>query len=183
MRILLLCFREYSAMWSDFGRNAPKRAVMIAASPGRYLKAVIWGGLACGVCDTIAAFVVYGAFGAKPLVILQSIASGALGRAAFSGGLGTAALGLFFEFVISLGAAAVFVAASRFWPLLIDQAIPAGVLYGVAVYFFMDRIVVPLSLAPHGPVKVRGLVIGLLIHMACVGLPISLGARRALRSA
>ena len=45
--------------------------------------AVLWAGLACGVLDITAALVVYGFFGAKPVPLLQGIASGLLGPNAF----------------------------------------------------------------------------------------------------
>ena len=54
--------------------------------------AVLWAGFACGVLDITAAFVVYGFFGAKPVPLLQGIASGLLGPKAFQGGLATALL-------------------------------------------------------------------------------------------
>ena len=47
----------------------------------------MWGGLLAGGLDITAAFVIYGVRGATPVRILQSIASGLLGVAAFQGGL------------------------------------------------------------------------------------------------
>ncbi len=139
---------------------------------------VLWAGLACGVLDITAAFLVYGFFGAKPVPLLQGIASGLLGPKAFSGGLATALLGLFCHFVIAFGAAAVYFAASRGIRFLIQNAVVSGVLYGVAVYFFMNRIVVPLSAAAKRPFSLRLMIVGVVIHIFCVGLPISLSIRR-----
>src|SRR6266571_7778290 len=70
--------------------------------------AVLWAGFACGVLDITAALIVYGYFGAKPVPLLQGIASGLLGPEAFQGGLATALLGLLCHFVIAFGAATVF---------------------------------------------------------------------------
>ena len=67
------------------------------------VRAVLWAGLACGVLDITAALVVYGFFGAKPVRLLQGIASGLLGPKAFDGGLATALLGLLCHFVIAFG--------------------------------------------------------------------------------
>jgi len=139
---------------------------------------VLWAGFACGVLDITAALVVYGFFGAKPVPLLQGIASGLLGSRAFQGGLATALLGLLCHFVIAFGAAAVYFAASRTIPFLIQNAILSGALYGVAVYFFMNRIVVPLSAAAKRPYSMKLMIIGVVIHIFCVGLPISLGVRR-----
>jgi hypothetical protein len=140
--------------------------------------AVLWAGFACGVLDITAALVVYGFFGAKPMRLLQGIASGLLGPRAFDGGLATALLGLVCHFVIAFGAASVFFFASRSVGFLIEHATVSGILYGVAVYFFMHLIVVPLSAAAKRPFSLRMMIIGVIIHIFCVGLPISLTVRR-----
>ena len=113
--------------------------------------AVVWAGFACGVLDITAAFVVYGFFGAKPVPLLQGIASGLLGPRAFNGGLATALLGLLCHFVIAFGAATVYFMASRALPFLIQNAVASGALYGMAVYFFMNRIVLRLSAVAKRP--------------------------------
>jgi hypothetical protein len=140
--------------------------------------AVLWAGFACGVLDITAALVVYGYLGLKPVRLLQGIASGLLGPKAFDGGLGTALLGLLCHFVIAFGAATVYFVASRTIPFLVQYAIACGTLYGVAVYFFMNRIVVPLSAAAKRPFSLKLMIIGVVIHIFCVGLPISLSVRR-----
>jgi hypothetical protein len=142
------------------------------------VRAVLWAGFACGVLDITAAFVVYGFFGAKPVPLLQGIASGLLGPKAFDGGLATALLGLLCHFVIAFGAATVYFVASRAIRVLVDQAVVSGALYGVAVYFFMNRIVLPLSAAAKRPFSMKFMIIGVVIHIFCVGLPISLSVRR-----
>lgn len=146
-------------------------------SPNAML-AVLWAGFACGVLDITAALVVYGFFGAKPMRLLQGIASGLLGPRAFDGGVATALLGLVCHFVIAFGAATVFFFASRSVGFLIEHAAVSGVLYGVAVYFFMNLIVVPLSAAAKRPFSLRMMIIGVIIHIFCVGLPISLTVLR-----
>jgi len=140
--------------------------------------AVLWAGLAGGVLDITAALIVYGFFGAKPGPLLQGIASGLLGPKAFQGGLATALFGLLCHFVIAFGAATVYFAARRAIPILLQHAVVSGALYGVAVYFFMHRIVVPLSAAAKRPFSLKMMIIGVIIHTFCVGLPISLSVRR-----
>jgi hypothetical protein len=142
------------------------------------VRAVLWAGLVCGVLDITAAFIVYGFFGAKPVPLLQGIASGLLGPRAFQGGPATAMLGFLCHFVIAFGAAAVYFAASRTIPFLIQNAIASGALYGVAVYFFMNRIVLPLSAVAKRPFSLKLMIVGVVIHIFCVGLPISLSVRR-----
>lgn len=142
------------------------------------LRAILWGGFACGVLDITAALVVYGYFGAKPIRLLQGIASGLLGPRALEGGLATALLGLLCHFLIAFSAAAVYFAVSRGVPFLVQHFVLSGVLYGVAVYFFMNRIVVPLSAARKYPFSFKMMVVGVVIHIFCVGLPISIAVRR-----
>src|SRR6266446_6107093 len=141
-------------------------------------KAIGIAGLTCGVMDISAALIVYGAVGAKPLRLLQGIAGGVLGPCTYNGGVRTALLGLLLHFVIAFGAATIFFLGSRFIRFLVDHAVLSGVLYGIAVYFFMNRVVVPLSAARKYPFSFKMMVIGVVIHMFCVGLPISLSVRR-----
>jgi hypothetical protein len=150
----------------------------VEMTSGNGTKAIAMAGLACGVLDITAALVVYGSMGLKPVRLLQGIAAGVLGPKSFQGGMGTALLGLALHFVIAFGAAAVYFAASRGMRILVEQAALCGALYGIAVYFFMNRIVVPLSGAPKFPFSVKMMVIGVVIHIFCVGLPIALSIRR-----
>jgi hypothetical protein len=119
----------------------------------------------------------HGMRGVSPVRILQSIAAGLLGKAAYAGGAGSAALGAALHFLIAFTAAAVFYAASRRAAWLVRHAIPAGLLYGGVVHWVMQFVVLPLSAFPMGRFDARNFGIGLLIHMFCVGLPIALVVR------
>jgi hypothetical protein len=152
-----------------------------ATIPGRKSearRAILWAGLTCGVMDITAASVVNGLLGVSPVRMLQGIASGLLGPRSFAGGLASALLGLLCHFVIAFSAAGVYFAASRGMRFLLQHATLSGALYGFAVYFFMNRIVVPLSDARRHPFSFKLMVIGLTVHILCVGLPISLTVRR-----
>jgi hypothetical protein len=144
-------------------------------------KAISVAGLTCGVMDISAALVVYGLMGSKPLRLLQGIAGGILGQRTYSGGISTALLGLAFHFVIAFGAATIFFLASRVMPFLLNHAVLSGVFYGIAVYFFMNRVVVQLSAATKFPFSIKMMLIGVIIHIFCVGIPISLNIRRYAR--
>jgi hypothetical protein len=150
----------------------------LTTTPASSTKAIVWAGLIAGAMDIAAAFIVYGFFGATPLRILQGIASGLLGPRAYEGGMATAALGLLCHFTIAFGAATVFFLLSRQMTFLIRQFVMAGVLYGIAVYFFMGRVVIPLSRAHRNPFSLKMMIIGLTIHIFCVGLPISTTVKR-----
>jgi hypothetical protein len=140
--------------------------------------AILWGGFSAGVLDITAALVVYGYFGLRPLRLLQGIAAGLLGPQALDGGLATALLGLFCHFLIAFSATAVYFLFSRRFIFLVRHFALSGVLYGAAVYFFMNRIVVPLSHARKYPFSFMMMVIGVTIHILCVGLPIATAVRR-----
>jgi hypothetical protein len=144
--------------------------------PTRPARGILFAGLLAGVLDITAAFASSALRGVGPVRVLKFIASGLLGPAAFQGGAMTAALGMALHFVIALGAAAVYWAASRVIVVLTRHPVPFGLLYGVAVYFFMSLVVIPLSAVPKRPFVLS--LQGIVIHMLCVGLPIALVLRR-----
>ncbi len=120
--------------------------------------------------DITAALVVYGVlYGVRPVRLLQGIAAGLLGAAAYKQGLPTAVLGLLLHFLIAFMAAAVYFAFSRALPFMVRHAVPSGVLYGVAVYIFMQAVVLPLSAATRYGFSWKLTSIGVVIHILCVG--------------
>jgi hypothetical protein len=153
----------------------------IALAPKQALtnvQAIFWGGLVAGILDAVDGVIAFGTQGLNPIQVLQYIASGALGKSAFQGGLATAALGATFHFIIAWVAAAVFVLASQRLEILKTHAVPAGLLYGAAVYFFMNYLVLPLSAVAAGIFQLGIFLNGVIGHALFVGLPISLFARR-----
>jgi hypothetical protein len=145
-------------------------------SPARALLA---GTLAVGVLDLLDAFIFFGLRGAQPIRICQSIAAGLLGRAAFSGGWRTAALGVGLHFFIAFCIVLAFFLAARRLRFLSTHWLLSGIVYGVAVYLVMNFIVVPLSAAGSGGPRAWPVVInGVLIHMFGVGVPASWASRR-----
>lgn len=140
---------------------------------------IFLGGLIAGTLDLTAACVTaWLRAGVGPVRVMQSIASGLLGAESFNGGAKTAVLGVALHFLIATIATAVFYFASRNLLFLIERPVSMGLLYGVAVYLFMNFVVLPLSRVPRRPVPLSGRIIGLLIIMFCVGLPISAIVRR-----
>jgi hypothetical protein len=144
------------------------------------LRAIVLGGALAGTLDLLFAAVVYGyARGGTEEGVLQSIASGWLGRRAFRGGGPTAVLGFFTQYLIAVGAAAVFYAASRWAPALRRRPVPAGIVFGAGLYAFMYRVVMPLSAVPFQPsFAPRALLPALAAHMFLIGLPIALCVSR-----
>jgi uncharacterized membrane protein YagU involved in acid resistance len=144
-------------------------------------KAILWGGLIAGALDLTGACVVsYLRAGVKPERVMQSVASGLLGSAAYSGGAKTAVLGVVLHFLIATIWTVVFYAASRKLRFLLEQPILWGLVYGVIVWVFMNFVVLPLSAFPPSrtPPTLTGRLISLLIIMFCIGLPIAFIVRR-----
>jgi hypothetical protein len=140
-------------------------------------RAILYGGLTAGALDLIDAFVFFGLrSGARPMAILHSIAAGFLGRDARSGGTGAAVVGLFSHFLVAFCIVTVYVLASRALPVLRKQWVPCGLAFGVAAYFVMTWLVVPMSNAGNGTITfalpaAAIMTNGILIHMFGVGLP------------
>lgn len=144
--------------------------------------AILWGGLIAGSLDITAAFVNAALHGRTPIVVLQSIASGFLGPESYKAGFRSAALGTALHFLIAFVACTVYYLASRKLKFLLHRAFAFGLLYGVAVYLFMYGIVLPITFQRSFFHPFSAVVIGLITHMLCVGLPISLVVRRYAKS-
>jgi len=139
--------------------------------------AIVIGGLIAGILDLTSAILITMYYHRSVRQMLQGIASGALGKAAFDGGSGTAALGVGFHFLIAFTATAVFYFASRKIGFLTEQPVVAGVLYGIAVYLFMYLVVQQLA-GLHPKFGLLTTSRAVLVHIFCVGLPIALSVKR-----
>jgi len=131
--------------------------------------------LVAGALDITAAIVVSRLGRGVPAArVLQSVASGVLGRGAFEGGTGAAALGLLLHFLLMAAIAGIYVLAYQRSALLRSSPIALGVVFGLLVYVVMTYVVVPLSASPIRTPAGRDLLIGMVVHIVCVGLPIAL---------
>lgn len=149
---------------------------------GNVIRAGIFAWLAGGALDIVAAATIYPAvYGADPVRILQSIAKGVQGPAAFEGGAASAALGLGLHFFIAIIGGIVLAAAMQRIALLRAQPLLTGAGFGVAVYFFMQKIVLPLSLAGAQNPDAKDMSIGIAIHIVLFGVPMAYAARRLLK--
>jgi len=150
----------------------------------RALDTIVLGGLTAGVLDILDAFVISLVNGATPVRVLHAIASGALGRAAYEGGVPAAALGLALHFVIATSAAATYWLASLTLPILLRRPVISGLLFGLAVWAFMYQVVLPITFGRAYVVPtLPQLANQLAIHALGVGLPIALIASRSARMA
>jgi hypothetical protein len=144
-------------------------------------KAILIGAIGAALLDMLDPIVFYGLRGVSPMKIPQSIASGILGRAAYSDGIPSVLLGLAAHLFIALAWATIFVLAARSLPFLERHAVVSGLLYGAFIYAFMYHLVLPhTNLYPRSnpnPAPVV-LVNSIAAMVFLVGLPISLANRR-----
>jgi hypothetical protein len=146
------------------------------------LRTIALGGLFIFIAQlVIQSWLVYSILQQNPfIVVLQYIASGAIGVSAFEGGTGTALLGVLFHLIISFVVAAVFILSADRIPLFQRYVIPASLLYGFGVWVVMHLIVTPLSAAPPVPPPTTPYLIEEIIeHALFVGLPLGILLRRS----
>jgi hypothetical protein len=144
------------------------------------LKAIVYGGAACGILDGVAASVQFALRGIEPHRVWQGVASGLMGDRAFGMGWFSGALGLVLHFLIAMIVTTVFVGACPQFPALQQFYWISGPLYGVIVFLVMNLIVVPLSARPKKPAPVVVVAVQIVIHLFFVGLPIATAANRFL---
>lgn len=139
--------------------------------------AVFAGGAAAALLDGLAATVDFRIRGISFTRLWQSVASGALGPSSFQRGSASVFLGLAFHVLIAMTAALFFSTAAMYAPILLVHYVLSGTLYGIAVFTFMNLVVIPLSAMPPRPFSLATTIRQLLIHILFVGLPISISAR------
>ena len=137
-------------------------------------EAVAVSALAAGALDISATSVLMRTQRVSVQRLLQVIASGALGSSAFEMGTTAASIGLGIHFFIAASVATIYYFASHSFSLLATHPVYGGVIYGVLVHIVMSRVIVPLSRAPKRTFSMKAFLIQLFIHIAFVGLPISL---------
>ena len=115
---------------------------------------------------------------ATPLQLFQWDASNALGAAAFSEGFASALLGLFFDLVVSIAWAAIYV-------MLFDRRertersfLLRGILFGAVVMVAMRWAVVPLGHAVSPPATLASIANLLAAHILSFGIPVAYVASR-----
>ncbi|HTF62611.1 MAG TPA: hypothetical protein VK638_07860 [Edaphobacter sp.] len=136
-------------------------------------KVIFAAGLLSGSLDIAVTGILRRAQGVSFQKLLQTIANVAIGPSAFTQGRRSAALGLFFHFLIAFTASTVYLTASRHIPPILDQPYLSGAIFGILVHFFMSLVVVPLSRLTR-PFSTKAFLVQLVIHILFVGLPIAL---------
>jgi hypothetical protein len=146
------------------------------------LRLSVIGGLILGMLHLIIqSWLVFSLIEKNPLIsVLQYVASGAMGKAAFEGGLATALLGLVLDLLMTTIMAGVFILSAERIPLLRRHVIPGSLLYGFGVFIVMNFIILPLSAAPALPAPPMWLFIEIILeHILLIGLPLGILVQRS----
>jgi hypothetical protein len=146
-----------------------------------FLRLSVIGGLILGTLHLIIqSWFVFSLLEKNPLIsVLQYVASGAMGNAAFTGGLATALLGVILDFIMTTIMAGVFILSVDRIPLLRRHVILGSLLYGFGVFIVMNFIVLPLSAAPTLPAPPMWLFIEIVLeHILLIGLPLGILVQR-----
>jgi len=154
--------------------------IELAASPQtgtrNALLAIGVGGLAGATLDLLQACILAGH------EIILVITYGLVGEKALKGGTGNYALGVLLHVLISLIFATFYYAVSRKLRFMTESPLVCGLCFGAGVHLVMMLVVLPLSaLHQYDPITIRGMRLGLLIHMVVFGLPVAYGIRRFAR--
>jgi hypothetical protein len=161
----------------DSGEGEP------VAHAARTAAILLVGALVIGTLDIVYAMVFWHFKAAvAPTRIFQSVAAGIYGKASFTGGARTAAIGAALHYFISLCIVLVYWLASKRFRSLTERPIVYGAIYGVVVYFVMNYVVIPLSATQRGKFLFSWVALTIIVHAFLIGVPAALTARAALRS-
>lgn len=132
-----------------------------------------------GTLDIIAACVqAYLTSKTSPAIILQYIASGLLGKPAFSGGSGIQLLGLFIHYFIALSCVLIYYLLYPKLKMNKINWILNAILIALVAWIVTTFILVPLSQIPFKPPHFLKSVIAISILFFSIGIPISFFAKK-----
>jgi hypothetical protein len=138
------------------------------------LKIICLTGLLAGTLDILAACTdYYIATEKNPVAVLRFIASGVLGKDAFTGGTGAAVFGLALHYLIAFIFTIFFFLVYPKIKLLSKNRIITAIVYGIFIWAIMSRIVLPLSNTPALTFHIGKAIKAALILTVMIGLPLS----------
>lgn len=146
------------------------------------LQAILWGGVAAGTVDMIAATASGVGRGRAPLDGWRFVASGLIGKGALEGGWVTGVLGLLVHYGLTTIMAMLFVLAAKRRPELLRSSWVSGLLYGALIFAAMNYVIVPHSAVPvwKTPQGFWANLNGAMVHGLFVAVPIASIARHFL---
>ena len=144
------------------------------------LKPIAIATAVAGTLDILFAMILTVFFGREIGGMLRYVASGPFPQATEKGA-GGVILGLLVHFGLMAIMATVYMAVARHRPHFLAKPIQWGVMYGLATYFVMNWMVVPLRFDAPLPPSTRAILTQLFAHIVLVGIPIALIAAQYLR--
>jgi hypothetical protein len=141
-------------------------------------KTILQAGLLAGILDITADSIqAYLMRGTTPGQILQFIASGAFGPAAFEGGTRMMLWGLLFHFLIATSCAICFFLLYRPLHLFRLPWWMNAILIGIVAWVVTNLIILPLSRIGSRALVLKNVLMAVGILMVCIGVPVALIAR------
>jgi uncharacterized membrane protein YagU involved in acid resistance len=140
------------------------------------VKTILAAGLVAGVCDLLAAIIVYSVVMKRTTdtTLLQGIGKAGFGKTFFSDETSLALYGLAVHFFIAYSFAVFYFFIFPHIAFLRRQRILSGLLYGIFAWCVMNLAMLPLFHIANIPHKWDSIVRGAIILMFCIGLPISI---------
>jgi uncharacterized membrane protein YagU involved in acid resistance len=143
------------------------------------IQTIIFAGVAAGLLDGVEASVMLNIkLGLNPGQVMQYVASGLFGQAAFKGGVPMILIGILLHFGIAITTTVIYFFIYPKIKILRYSPIMSGLLLGLCAWIVMNLIVVPLSKTPPTQFGADDIMIGIIWHMILVGLPISFIIKR-----
>lgn len=141
---------------------------------------VLWVGFLVGLLDISAAFVQFSikSGGKDPLIVLRYIASAVFGREEAFSRDSMIFFGALFHFIIAYCFTIAFFLVYLRIRFLSKSRLLTGVLYGILIWFIMNRIVVPQTKITQGAFRFKDAAIAAGILIAAIGIPLSYLAYR-----
>lgn len=113
-----------------------------------------------------------------PDVLLKYIASGFFGKDAFNGGFGMMLTGLLVHFVIVFACTVCFFFLYPKLKFLHRNIIINSFLIALVAWVVTNLVIIPMSNIAAGPINYARALIGYAILFLCIGLPISISAKK-----
>ena len=143
------------------------------------VKTIALIGLLVGSLDITAACIqVYIMRGTSPEIVLRYIASGAFGKAAFSGGWGMPMAGLLFHFIIAYSFTTLFFLLYPSLKIMSKSVVATAIVYGIFIFVVMNLLIVPLTKIPASTFHLDKALMATAILIVAIGLPLSFFARK-----
>jgi hypothetical protein len=135
--------------------------------------------LLAGTLDIMSACLhAYIVRGTTPETVLRFIASGALGKPAFTGGWGMPLIGLLFHYIIAYSFTTLFFLLYPHIKIMSKSIVLTAIVYGIFIFVVMNLLVLPLTKITMAPIRLDKAAIATGILIIAIGLPLSFFARK-----